>query len=80
MPGQIIELNLSVWWLKDLLMGSNSQSSVSELWGDPDYKTVYTDTGSWQICLKVQKYHCPFFYDIPFQAAKTAFPQPVQLA
>ena len=49
MPVQIIELNISVWWLKDLLLGSNSQASVSQLWGDPDYKTVYSETGSWQI-------------------------------
>lgn len=49
MPVQIIELNISVWWLKDLLLGSNAQSSVSQLWGDPEYKTVYTETGSWQI-------------------------------
>jgi AraC-like DNA-binding protein len=49
MPVQLIELNISVWWLKELLLGSNSQSSVSQLWADPDYKTVYTETGSWQI-------------------------------
>lgn len=49
MPVQIIELNISVWWLKELLLGSNAQSSVSQLWGDPEYKTVYAETGSWQI-------------------------------
>jgi AraC-like DNA-binding protein len=49
MPVQIIELNISVWWLKELLLGSNAQSSASQLWGDPEYKTVYTETGSWQI-------------------------------
>jgi AraC-like DNA-binding protein len=49
MPVHIIELNIPVWWLKDLLLGRNSQSSVSQLWGDPDFKTVYTETGSWQI-------------------------------
>lgn len=49
MPVQIIELNISVWWLKDLLMGTNAQNSVEELWSDPEFKTVYTDTGSWQI-------------------------------
>lgn len=49
MPVQIIEFNISVWWLKELLSGSNSQSSVSQLWSDPEYKTVYTEAGSWQI-------------------------------
>lgn len=48
-PVQIIEFNISEWRLKELLAGRKLQQSFASFFSDPDLKTVYIETGSWQM-------------------------------
>jgi AraC-like DNA-binding protein len=48
-PVQIIEFNIATWWLKELLAGKKTYDSFASLYSDPDFKTVYIESGSWQM-------------------------------
>lgn len=49
LPVRLIEFNIAAWYMKELLAGKKEGATFSAFWGDPDFKTVYTETGSWQM-------------------------------
>lgn len=62
---QIIEFNIAVWRLKELTI-----DLFTQFLSDPDYKTVYIETGSWQMNTQAT--------DL-FQQTHTGAPEPTEI-